>query len=117
MPMRAPLFLAKSLLTESRERLRNFLAAHHAKQQVLINGSHIGKTHRLIVNVGDAFASRLSGAVLYVTLPVGVDPQALQAQAYIKEAALKALRTQSKAYLSRRLAALADVHGFTFTSI
>ncbi len=117
MPMRAPLFLAKSLLSQSRPQLRNHLAQAKTAEAMLLHGDLIGKSHRLILVEGADFGSRLNGAELHVTLPVGVDPQAAPTQRYIKEAALKALRTQSKAYLTRRLEGLAAQYNFSFANI
>jgi predicted metal-dependent hydrolase len=117
MPLRAPLFMAKNLLAQSRTQVRTHLAKAQAEQAVLTNGSLIGKSHKLSIIHGYEFSSRLSGAELQVTIPVGVQATDQQAQLFIKEAALKALRTQAKAYLSRRLSAMAVEHGFLFTSL
>jgi predicted metal-dependent hydrolase len=117
MPLRAPLFMAKSLLAQSRPQVRLHLAKAQAEQAVLTNGSLIGKSHRLSIIHGHAYASRLSGTELHVTIPVGTQATDRETQLFIKEAALKALRTQSKAYLSRRLSALAVQHGFLYTSL
>jgi predicted metal-dependent hydrolase len=116
-PLRAPLFMAKNLLAQSRMQIRSHLAKTNAEQAVLTNGSLIGKSHRLSVIHGNTFASRLSGTELHVTIPVGTQPTDQPVQQFIKEAALKALRTQAKAYLSRRLSALAVAHGFQYTSL
>jgi predicted metal-dependent hydrolase len=117
MPPRAPLFLAKSLLAQSRPQVRQHLAKMQTDQAPLLNGELIGKSHRLILTESAMFGSRLNGTELHVTIPVGVDPQGPEAQQYIKEAALKALRTQAKAYLTRRLQTLAQEHGFNYNSI
>lgn len=117
MPLRAPLFLAKTLLAESRPQIRKHLARAETEAAVLLHGSLIGKTHRLVLLPGTDFSSRLSGTELHVTLPANTDPRTPPAQHYIKDAALKALRTQAKAYLSRRLETLAITHGFRYESI
>jgi len=114
MPLRAPLFLAKTLLAQSRTQIRRHLAKAQTEQAVLAHGSVIGKSHKLVVQQGTDYASRLSGTELIVTLPAGTDPLAQPAQQFIKDAALKALRTQAKAYLSRRLNALAAQYGFNY---
>lgn len=117
MPMRAPLFLARTLIAESRPQIRKHLAQAQTEQATLLNGGLIGKSHRLLLFEGQEYGSRLIGAELHVTIPLGVDPQTQQAQVFIKNAALKALRTQSKAYLTRKLQALAQEYGFTFRTI
>jgi predicted metal-dependent hydrolase len=109
--------MAKSLLAQSRPQIRLHLAKSQSEQAVLTNGSLIGKSQRLSVIHGHEFASRLSGTELHVTLPVGTQAIDHAAQLFIKEAALKALRTQAKAYLSRRLQALATQYGFTYENL
>lgn len=115
MPPRAPLFLAKTLLAESRSQLRKHLMAARANQAVLRHGDLIGKTHRLVMTKGREYSSRLAGTELHVSAPDDIESP--QAQQFIKQAALKALRTQSKAYLSRRLATLAKNHGFSYNAV
>lgn len=117
MPMRAPLFLAKALLSESRAQIRTHLAQATTQQSTLAHGDLIGKSHRLHVAEGDNYTSRIVGTELHVTLPPQTDPLSAAAQRFIKQAALKALRTQAKAYLSRRLQALAQTHGFRYTAV
>ena len=117
MPMRTPLFLAKTLVNESRTQIRSHLAKAESQQATLLNGDLIGKSHRLVLMPGQSFGSRLSGNELYVTLPAGTDPRRSEAQTFIKQAALKALRTQARAYLTRRLQTLASTYGFNFTAI
>ena len=117
MPMRAPLFMATSLLAQSRPQIRSHLSKAQKEQAVLTNGSLIGKSHRLSIIHGHEFTSRLSGTELLITLPVGTQATDQAAQHFIKEAALKALRTQAKAYLSRRLQSLALQHGFTYSNL
>lgn len=117
MPPRTPLFLAKSLLADSRAQIRKHLARAQNDQAMLLSGDLIGKSHRLVLQEGDSYASRLIGTFLQVTIPYDTDPQTPAAQRYIKEAALKALRTQAKAYLARRLQTLAQEHGFHYQNI
>ena len=117
MPMRAPLFLAKTLIAQSRPQIRTHLAKATENKAVLLHGDLIGKSHRLAITEGETYNSRLIGGFLQVTLPYGTPPDAPEAQRVIKEAALKALRTQSKAYLTRRLEALATEYGFHYQTV
>lgn len=117
MPLRTPLFIAKKLLNEARDEIRRNLASLSTTRSHLLHGDLIGKSHKLIIGEGDGFASRLAGTELHVTLPLFTEPTSPEAQRFIKDSALKALRTQARAYLSRRLNALALDHGFRFTSI
>lgn len=117
MPPRTPLFLAKTLLAQSRPQIRRHLQQAQTEQATLNDGDLIGKSHHLRIEYGNAYHSRLNGTDLHVTIPNNTDPQALETQHVIKEAALKALRTQAKAYLSRRLDALAAQYSFNFSAV
>lgn len=117
MPPRAPLFFAKELIESSRADIRRNLQMLSKNRAILKHGELIGKTHRLAIQTGSAKASRISGTTLEITLPPSVAVESIESQEYIREAALKALRTQAKAYLSRRLQALASTHGFNFERI
>jgi len=117
MPVRAPLFLAKSLLAQSRAQIRTYFAKNNTLRTLLLHGDIIGKTHRLSVTAGQGFTSRLQGTGLHITIPATIEPHEPAAQHFIKQAALKALRTQAKAYLSRRLQTLGDEAHFIFSSV
>ena len=115
LPRYAPLYLAKRLLEQSRSQVRHNLTQTQTSLTPLSHGDVIGKSHRLVISDGPELASRLVDTTLQVTVPVTMSPHSPEVQTYIKQAALKALRKQAKAYLSRRLAALADTHGFSFS--
>lgn len=117
MPMRAPMFFAKQLLNGSRDDIRRSLQKITSARAVLRHGDLIGKTHRLNITYGDAYKSRAIGTTLEVTLPNGSTQEAPDNQTFIRGAVLKALRTQSKAYLTRRLHQLAQDHGFSYQKI
>ncbi|HSE61281.1 MAG TPA: SprT family zinc-dependent metalloprotease [Candidatus Saccharimonadales bacterium] len=117
MPKRAPLYLAKQLVDEARDQVRKSLKKTQSQLTVLQNSDMIGKSHRLVIRDGDELSGRLIGNFIEVTLPPAVLPESPKAQEYIKEFALKALRTQAKAYLSRRLKELADRHGFRYENV
>lgn len=114
LPSRAPLFFAKELLNSSRPDIRRSLQRLAQKRAILRHGELIGKSHRLQITQGSSLGSRLVGTTLHVTVPPQATVEAPETQDFIRAAALKALRTQSKAYLSRRLQLLAQTYGFTF---
>lgn len=114
MPLRTPLFFAKQLLNNSRPFIRNNL--QKLTRTPLKHGDLIGKTHRLVIDSGE-LSSRLAGTTLHVSLPDHLPVESPSAQGFIKEAALKALRTQAKAYLSRQLQQLAQTYGFTYSKL
>lgn len=117
MPMRAPLFFAKELVNNSREDIRRNLQVLAKNRAVLRHGELIGKTHKLAIQTGATKASRIAGTTLEITLPPNADIESVETQEYIRNAALKALRTQAKAYLTRRLQMLASTHSFAFERI
>jgi predicted metal-dependent hydrolase len=117
MPMRAPLFFAKQLLNGARDDIRRSLHKVVSARAVLQHGDIIGKTHKLNIAFGDDFKSRVVGTTLEVTLPNGSKQDSPENQTYIRSAILKALRTQAKAYLTRRLQQLAQDYGFGYERI
>ena len=70
-----------------------------------------------MVSEGPELASRLVETTLHITLPTSLPIESPAAQTFIKQAALKALRKQAKAYLTRRVTSLAAEHGFHFNDI
>lgn len=117
LPLGVPKFFAKRLINQSRSFIREHRAKFKQERAVLNHGDLIGKTHRLHITPGDTYASRLINTELHVTLPHTETIDSNESQNFIKQAALKALRVQAKSYLSRRLQALADTHGFRYSKL
>lgn len=117
LPTRAPLFFAKQLINSSRNDIRHNLQKIAASRTLLHHGDLIGKTHKLHIGFGRERRSRIVGTTLEVSLPIQTSPESHENQAYIRNAALKALRTQAKAYLTRRLQQLATSHGFSYQKV
>jgi predicted metal-dependent hydrolase len=117
MPKRAPLYLAKQLLEQARPQIRRNIVTTEAQLTLLRNGDLIGKSHRLIITEGSELTSRLVDTTLHVTVPGSKAIDSRDVQTFIKQAALKALRKQASAYLTRRLTNLAAEHGFHFSDI
>ncbi len=117
LPKFAPLYLAKRLLEQARPQIRRKIATAPQSLTLLHAGDLIGKSHRLQIAYayGTDLSSRLADTTLHVTMPQGSNIESVPIQTFIKQAALKALRKQAKAYLTRRLAALAEQYGFTFS--
>lgn len=115
MPKRAPLYLAKKLIDDVRDEVRRNLA--QTPLTILNHGDAIGKSHKLVIRAGDTLHGRILGNFIEVTVPVGQATASPAVQTYIKEFVLKALRSQAKAYLTRRLKFLADEYGFTYGNI
>lgn len=117
MPVYAPMFLAKQLLESSRDDIRRNLQNLSQTRAILKHGDLIGKTHKLAVVNGYSQKSRIVGTTLEITLPNAQQVESPEAQAFIRSSALKALRTQSRAYLSRRLQNLAETYGFGYKKL
>lgn len=117
MPKRAPLYLAQRLLDEARSQVRTSLAKSQQRLTVLKHGDLIGKSHRLVLRQGEALHGRIIGTFIEVTVPPDMPADSQEVQTYIKEVALKALRTQAKAFLTRQLETLASKHGFNYETV
>jgi predicted metal-dependent hydrolase len=117
MPKRAPLYLAKKLLDDARDQVRRTVQKTQTQLVVLQNGELIGKSHRLVIRDSDELSGRLIGTFIEITVPSHLAVDSLEVQDYIKQFALKALRTQAKAYLSRQLQILADQYSFSYSNV
>ena len=117
LPKRAPLFLAKQLLNDSRASIRQSLAKITSAKQTYRDGDIIGKVHRLRVEQDDSvgYSHRLDKNELVVFTPVAAPVDMVQKT--IHEGIAAALRVQAKSYLPRRLKTLADQHGFQYSKL
>jgi predicted metal-dependent hydrolase len=114
LPKRAPLFLARQLLNDSRASIRNSLQKIRRQKTLYRAGDIIGKVHRLRIEQDDSvgYSHRLDKNELVVFTPVAAPVDMVQRT--IHEGIAKALRVQAKSYLPRRLKTLADTHGFQY---
>ena len=117
MPKRTPLYFAKQLINEAREQVRTSLSKTSQQLTILQHGDVIGKSHRLVLRQGGTLHGRIIGTFIEITVPLHLQSESPEVQSYIKELALKALRTQAKAYLTRQLQNLAQTHGFKYTTV
>lgn len=117
LPKRAPLFLARQLLNDSRQTLRNSLHKLRQHDKTYQHGDVIGKVHRLRIEQNDeaGYSHRLDKNELVVFTPVSSAPELVQKT--IREGIVKALRTQAKAYLPRRIKTLAAQHNFAYNKL
>ena len=117
LPKRAPLFLAKQLLNDSRTSIRNSLAKIRKSKPTYRDGDIIGKVHRLRIEQDDSigYSHRLDKNELVVFTPVAASSDMVQQT--IHDGIAKALRVQAKSYLPRRLKTLADQHGFYYNRL
>lgn len=117
LPLFAPLSSLKKLIDNSREELRRISGTGgHADY---VNGQRIGHSHslHLLANRNGILKGRISGQSITISYPQDIDPSAPQVQSLIKTHVAQALRVESKAYLPRRLAYLAQQGGFTYEKV
>lgn len=115
MPTRTPIFLAKRLVNSSRESLRQLQAQRH--QSKLSDGMRIGKSHHILLSRGTSLKVQLHQQSIVITLPSDLTldtPRVIEAATPV---IIKALRREAKSYLPRRLAYLANQHGFEYSSV
>jgi predicted metal-dependent hydrolase len=117
LPKRAPIFLAKQLLNDSRGSVRSSLSKIRKEKVTYQEGDIIGKVHRLRIEQDDTvgYSHRLDKNDLVVFTPVAAPADLVQKT--IHESIPKALRVQAKSYLPRRLKTLADAHGFRYNKL
>ncbi|MDO4774053.1 MAG: SprT family zinc-dependent metalloprotease [Candidatus Saccharibacteria bacterium] len=117
LPRLAPLMAAKMLLRTSRTQLRQLLAEHQATHAYRAS-QPIGKSHHLLIERGSRTATvTTAGTTIIATVPDSQSITAPTIQAPIRQAVLKALRKEAKHYLPRRLATLAERHGFSYDAV
>lgn len=114
LPLRAPLFLARQLLDDSRDNIRQSLRQISQSKTTYQEGDTIGKSHRLRIqrHASRECSHRLSGTELVIYAPYEAPDDVVQLA--IHEGVAKALRTQAKAYLPHRIETLAGRHGFSY---
>jgi predicted metal-dependent hydrolase len=118
LPLYAPVFLVKRLVKTSRAQLRALIAEHQSGDSY-DNGDQIGKSHTLIIRPVTSSAINVthSGQQITVMLPDGKtlnDPDVARA---VRKKIGEALRIEAKHYLPKRLAFLADKHGFDYDKV
>lgn len=117
LPHLASLMAAKVLLRTSRPQLRQLLAEHQTAH-AYDTDQPIGKSHHLLFKTGGmAITIATSGTTIVANIPAGQPLTAPAIQTPIRQAVIKALRKEAKHYLPRRLAALAERHGFAYDTV
>ncbi len=114
MPVYAPQFMAKRLINSSRDKIRELLGSE--KTTAYTAGMQVGKSHTIEVRAGAKFSVTIHGQRIIVIAP-GEDITSQKTQAEIRAVVIKALRKEAKNYLPRRLAFLAERHGYTYERV
>ena len=107
-PLYAPLFMVRRLITSSRDELRAMVATQRPTYD-LQNGMAIGKSHTLVVLSTDqrSVAVQRSGQQIIVRLPDHKHLTDADVIDDVRAVITKALRIEAKSYLPKRLAFLA----------
>lgn len=117
LPMRASLKNIHHLIDESRANLRQTLAELQTNNVQFTDGQHIGSSHHIVVKSATNLTVQVRSPTIYVNLPADLDLDSPIVQKATKDGALRALRIEAKAYLPRRLRAIAAMHDFHFAKI
>ncbi len=114
MPRLASLRALKKLVDDSRSELRKGIVTMESqKPPVYRDGDAIGASHHLRFQVGSQQKVSVRGQNIVATIPENVDLLDPSVQDDIRRAVRRALDTEAKAYLTRRLVYLAENHGFS----
>lgn len=118
LPVYAPIFLVKRFINASRPKLRELLNDHHHSNIQLIDGMQIGKRHSLVVRPSSSKtrASR-HGQQVIVLLNERDELSDAHVTAIARKTIIEALRIEAKSYLPKRLAFLANKHGFSYDRV
>lgn len=117
-PMYTPVFLVKRLLSTSRSEIRVMLHAHHSAS-IYTEATTIGKSHSIVTRPapGKDVAVTRHGQQIIVSLPEGTAIEERSVQSLLRPVVIEALRKEAKSYLPRRLAYLAQQHGFSYQKV
>lgn len=117
-PLYAPLFAVKRLVRSSREELRKMLADSQPETDYQ-DGMQIGKSHSLVVQPGGQtpLKVRRHGQQLIVRLPDTMTLDTPVVVREIRDVVIDALRIESKSYLTKRLAFLAEKHDLHYERV
>jgi predicted metal-dependent hydrolase len=90
----------------------------HLKQELLYtDGGQIGISHTLKLAKGRTLSRRITANTLLITYPKELESTAKSVQKYITLSIHKVLRNQANTYLPQRTKKLADMFGFSFSSV
>lgn len=117
LPLFAPVGAVKRLVDTSREELRTL--TQKVSTPTYVNGQQVGHSHSLLIMAHDSAEARgaITGQRIVVRHPATSDYNSPQLQSLIRDYVRRALRRESKAYLPRRLAYLAEPGGFVYHKV
>ncbi len=117
MPWYTPRVVALSFLSKHRDWLQANLHAHQTAQ--IAPGAQIGKTHsvRFVFTTGAHVTTRTARSMITVAHPRSMTYDDPRVQAKAQQAAIKVLKNEAERFLPKRLALLANQHGFTYAEV
>lgn len=115
LPFWAPYKLGRIFL----EQKKNWLKEHLGSTPLLENKSRIGKAHQLFFEHRQVtvISSRVTNNSISIIMPLGSLLESPAVQVIAQKAAVRALKKEAKLLLPKRLAQLADKHGFEYRSV
>lgn len=118
LPMRAPMFLVKHLIKNSREELRVLLAQSKPEYK-FENGLRIGKSHTLIIHTSSSqeFTVSRHDQKIIVNLPTNKQIEDIDVSRKVRDKVISALRVEAKSYLPKRLSFLAQKYGYKYEKV
>lgn len=118
MPVYAPIFLLKRLITTSRPELRAMLR-DQTNIETYTPGQQIGKSHTLIARPSARSTQQVHrhGQQIVVDYPEHRNFSDELVQRVIRDGVIAALRVEAKSYLPKRLAFLATKYGFHYQKV
>ncbi len=118
LPMRAPMFLVKHLLKNSRDELRALLAQSKPVYEYT-NGLRVGKSHVLVIqdSIDGKFSVIRHKLEIIVKLPEGKFVNNPDINRKIRDSIITALRIEAKSYLPNRLSYLSNKFGLSYEKV
>jgi predicted metal-dependent hydrolase len=116
MPRYTPLFMAKRLISLSRNKVRSLKENQHPVI-TYHTGMQIGKSHHLEIIQDSKLTVDIHGLTILLRLPAATTIDDPTVQLLLRNATIKALKKEARSYLPKRLAYLAHQHNFTYQSV
>ena len=115
LPSYVPIFMAKRMVASSRDELRKLMAMRPSIH--IHDGMPIGKSHTLHVRDGADYSLKRVGQQVILTASANTDLASPIVIEDVRRIIRDVLRREAKHHLPRRLAHLAQSHGFEYTSL
>lgn len=118
LPLYAPLFLLKRLIKNSRPQLREMMS-NNQPDSSYHDGMVVGKSHSIVVRPSSqsSVKAKRHGQQIIVSLPTDMALDEPTVTRTIRDTVIDALRIESKSYLPKRLAFLAEKHDVSYDKV